>query len=209
MPFGRYTVFGDDGHPVGTEEFRSAPGPMGWRYFSEIETTDPSPHHETFDVAVDASWRVATMRLATADHQILLRSEGEGAVLAGFLDGRPIELPYGRELHLDAFTPATNAISVRRLTGTAEIEVLYLEPVTFEPSRVRQRYELLGDERVDTPVGAFDATRWRFTALDSGWTADLWVAADLVVRYEGLFELAWLDPGASGPRPVTGSGIGG
>jgi hypothetical protein len=51
-------------------------------------------------------------------------------------------------------------------------------------------------------VGAFDARRWRFTALESGWTADLWVAGDLVVRYERLFELAWLDPGASGPRPV-------
>jgi hypothetical protein len=28
------------------------------------------------------------------------------------------------------------------------------------------------------------------------------VAGDLVVRYERLFELVWLDPGASGPRPV-------
>jgi hypothetical protein len=34
MPFGRYTVFGDSGEPVGTEEFRTAHGPMGWRYFS-------------------------------------------------------------------------------------------------------------------------------------------------------------------------------
>jgi hypothetical protein len=36
---------------VATEEFRCAPGPMGWRDFSELETTDPSPHHETLDFA--------------------------------------------------------------------------------------------------------------------------------------------------------------
>jgi hypothetical protein len=203
MPFGRYTVFGDDGSAVGTEEFRSAPGPMGWRSFSEIETTDPVPHHETLDVAVDASWRIARVRIRNPEHEVLLEPSDGGNVLTGWLDRVPIEIPYGPEMHLDVFTPATNAISVRRLAGTAEIDVVYLAPYTLEPSRVRQRYELIGDERVGTPVGAFDAVRWRFTALDSGWTSDLWVAGELVVRYERLFELAWLDPGASGPRPVA------
>jgi putative glycolipid-binding protein len=203
MPFGRYTVFGDDGSAVGTEEFRSAPGPMGWRSFSEIETIDPVPHHETLDVAVDASWRIARVRIRNPEHEVLLEPSDGGNVLTGWLDRVPIEIPYGPEMHLDVFTPATNAISVRRLDGTAEIDVVYLAPYTLEPSRVRQRYELIGDERVGTPVGAFDAVRWRFTALDSGWTSDLWVAGELVVRYERLFELAWLDPGASGPRPVA------
>ena len=200
MPFGRYTVFGGDGEPVGTEEFRCAPGPMGWRYFSEIETSDPVTHHETLDVAVDAGWRIARVRVRNPDHEVLL--EPAAGALTGWLDRTPIEIPYGPELHLDVFTPATNAISVQRLAGTTEIDVVYLAPYTLEPSRVRQRYERIGDERVRTPVGAFDAARWRFTALDSGWTADLWVAGDLVVRYERLFELAWLDPGASGPRPL-------
>jgi hypothetical protein len=200
MPFGRYIVFGDDGTRVGTEEFRSAPGPMGWRYFSEIETIDPEPHHETMDVAVDAAWRIARVRIRNPQHEVLLEP-GDG-VLAGWFDRKPVEIPFGPEMHLDVFTPATNAISVQRLAGTEEIDVLYLEPYTLEPSRVRQRYQLIGDERVETPVGTFDAVRWRFTALESGWTADLWVAGDLVVRYERLFELEWLDPGASGPRPV-------
>ncbi|MGZ8611667.1 MAG: putative glycolipid-binding domain-containing protein [Actinomycetota bacterium] len=203
MPFGRYAVLGDDGERVGTEEFRCAPGPMGWRYFSEVETTDPTPHHETVDVAVDETWRVANVHVATGEHELLLRPDAAGTTLAGVLDGRPIELEYGPELHLDYFTPATNAITAHRLTGTTEIDVLYLAPVTIEPSRVHQRYELIGNERVETPVGAFDARRWRYTSLDSGWTADLWVAGDIVVRYERLFELTWLDPGASGPHPVA------
>ncbi len=121
--------------------------------------------------------------------------------LTGYRDNEPIEIPYGPDVRLDYLTPATNAITARRLTGTTEIDVVYLEPVTLDPARVRQRYELIGDEQIATPVGRFAASRWRFTALDSGWIADLWLAGDIVVRYEALFELTWLDPGASGPRP--------
>ena len=200
MPFGRYTVLGDDGNPVGTEEFRCAPGPMGWRYFSEVDIADPAPHHETLDFAVDADWRIARMRIATGEHDILLEPVGDS--LQGFYDSESIEIPYGRDVHLDYFTPATNAITVRRLSGTAEIDVVCLEPVTLAPNRLRQRYELIGDDLVATPVGTFDAARWRYTDLDSGWTADLWVAGDIVVHYDRLFELTWLDPGASGPRPT-------
>ena len=71
MPFGRYTVL-DDGEPVGTEEFRSAPGPMGWRSFSQVQTSDPSPHGETLDFAVDAGWRIARVRIDTGEHDLLL-----------------------------------------------------------------------------------------------------------------------------------------
>ena len=57
MPVGRYTVMDGEGNRVGTEEFRCAPGPMGWRYFSEIETNVPEPHREIVDLAVDTSYR--------------------------------------------------------------------------------------------------------------------------------------------------------
>ena len=196
MPLGRYTVLGDDGEPVGTEEFRCAPGPMGWRYFGEVQTD----HHEIVDLAVDADWRIARVRIDTGDHDILLEPRDDA--LTGYRDRRETEIPYGREDHLDYFTPATNAVTVRRLGATAEIDVVYLEPVTLTPSRVRQRYERLGLETVATPVGRFEADRWRFTDVATGWTADLWVAGDVVVAYERLFELAWYEPGANGARPV-------
>lgn len=202
MPFGTYAIVGEGAERIGVEEFRSAPGPAGWRYFSEVETRTPTPHRETIDLAIDADRRIAQVRIATGEHEIFLRPSPDGASLAGVRDGTAIEIPYGPAVHLDYFTPATNAITARRLDGTTEIDVVYLEPVTLEPSRVRQRYEALGPERVRTPVGSFDADRWRFTSLDSGWSSDLWVAGDIVVRYDGLFELARLDPGASGPWPV-------
>src|SRR5712691_9369712 len=111
MPFGRYTVFGEGGKPVGTEEFRCAPGPMGWRYFSQVEATDLSPHHETLDFAVDADWRIARLRIATGEHDILLEPGSDGTTLTGYRDNEPIEIPYGPDVHLDYFTPATNAIT--------------------------------------------------------------------------------------------------
>jgi hypothetical protein len=174
---------------------------MGWRYFSEVDTADPSPHHEVIDVAVDAAWNIARVRIDTGEHHLLLEPEGE--MLVGFRDGTAIEVPFGPDDHLDYFTPATNLITTKRLATAAEIEVVYLAPVTLEVSRVRQRYEPRGTEEVDTPSGRFEAARWTFTALGSGWSADLWTAGDAVVAYERLFELAWYEPGASGARPVA------
>lgn len=197
MPTGRYTVLEDDGIPAGTEDFRCAPGPMGWRYFSDIQTD----HHEIVDVAVDRDWRIARLRIDTGEHDILLEPRGD--TLAGYRDRQEIEIPYGPHLHLDYFTPATNAITCRRLTETTEIDVVYLQPVTLEPTTVRQRYELHGPEPVITPVGTFEATRWTFTSLDSGWTSDLWIAGDTVVRYDELFQLEQYEPGASGVAPIT------
>jgi hypothetical protein len=200
MPQGRYIVLGEDGEAVGTENFRCAPGPMGWRSFSEIETSDPTAHHEIVDVAVDRDWRIARVRIDTGEHDILLEPSGE--MLMGYRDRRPIEIAWGPDLHLDYFTPTTNAITTRRIEGVTDIDVVCLAPATLEPSRVRQHYEPLGDEEVDTPAGRFAATRWRFTSFDPDWTSDLWVAGDVVVRYDGLFTLESYEAGASGARPV-------
>lgn len=201
MPAGRYTVMDGDGNPVGTEEFRCAPGPMGWRYFAEIHTSEPRPHDEIVDLAVDADWRPARTRIATGSHEILLIREGDR--LAGFRDGEALELAFGHDVHLDYLSPAYNAVTALRLGRTAEIEVVYLDPVMVEPRPERQRYDDLGDVEVDTPAGRFAARRWVFTALGSGWSRHLWVAGDVVVRFDGLYELEWYEAGASGPRPLT------
>ena len=201
MPQGRYTVLGDDGSLVGTETFRSAPGPMGWRFFSDVDTTDPEPHREVVDVAVDAGWRIARVRIDTGEHHLLLEPRGDA--LVGFRDGAEIEIGSGPEMHLDYFTPATNLVTTKRLTESAEIDVVYLAPVTLEPSLERQRYDLRGPEQIDTRAGRFAATRWTFTALGSGWSADLWVAGDTVVAYDRLFELTWYEAGASGAAPLA------
>ena len=188
-----------EGHPVGTEEFRCAPGPAGWRYVAQITTAEPEPHDEVVDLVADAGWRPIRSRIETSSHRLLLEAEPER--LRGDLDGAPLSLAWGPERHLDYLSPAYNAVTARRLDGTTEIDVVFLEPVTCVPRDERQLYELRGGEEVATPVGRFSATRWRYTALSTGWSRDLWVAGDVVVRYEGLFELDAYEAGASGPRP--------
>jgi hypothetical protein len=201
MPQGRYVVMDGNGNAVGTEDFRCAPGPVGWRYFSEISTGEPTPHLEVVDLVVDRSWRPVRVRIATGSHDLLLTTEGDA--LRGSLDGEIVTAPWGPEWHVDYLSPAFNAVTANRLDRTTEIDVVYLEPVTCTPVEERQRYELLGDEDVVTPVGRFTARRWRYAALSTGWKRDLWVAGDLVVRYEGLFELEEYEAGASGPSTTA------
>jgi len=183
MPAGTYTIIGDDGDPMGTEVFRCAPGPMGWRYFSEIDTAEHGQHHETVDVVVDAGWRIVRMRIDTGAHQLLLEPSGDE--------------------HLDYLTPATDLITIKRLTDTTDLDIVFIEPFTLEETHDRQRYQLWGPEIVETPVGRFSAVRWTYSSLDSGRTSDLWVAGDVVVRYDRIFELTAYDPGASGPRVIA------
>ncbi len=201
MPIGRYTVMDGDGNPVGTEDFRSAPGPAGWRYFSDIQTTLPQPHHEVVDLVADAGWRPVRTRIDTGSHEILLMAEHDH--LTGYRDGVAVDVAWGPDVELDYASPAYNVVTANRLgSGTAEFDVVFLQPVTCQPVEERQRYVHLGAEDVITSVGRFDSVRWRFTVLSSGWSRDFWIAGDVVVRYDGLYALESYEPGASGPTPL-------
>lgn len=197
MPVARYTVMDGDGHPVGTEDLRCAPGPAGWRSFSTIETVVPEAHREVVDLVVDADWRPVRVRIDTGAHQLVL--VGEGDRLVGRRDGEAVEVPLTPGTELDYLSPSFNAVTANRRAASGELAAVYIAPSTLELSTQRQRYELGGEEEVDTPVGRFRARRWRFTALAEGWSRTLWVAGDIVVAYEGLFELAEYEPGPRGP----------
>jgi len=114
-------------------------------------------------------------------------------------DRSSVQVPWGPETQLDYLSPAFNAVTATWLASTGEVEVVFLEAFTCEPRMERQRYELLGEDEVATPAGRFAARRWRYTALSTGWTRDLWVARDVVVAYYGLYALEWYEAGASGP----------
>jgi hypothetical protein len=200
MPAGRYRVLGDAGDPVGTESFRCAPGPIGWRYVSEVDTNEYGPHRAGVDIAVDVDWRIVRVHVRTQRHELLL--EPRDGTLVGTRDGEPLTLAWAPEDHLDYLTPATNLIACRRLQSSAEIDVVFVDPYSLQPTRERQRYDVLGPDQVDIAVGRFEAERWRYTSLGSGWTSELWVAGDVVVRYDRIFELIEYEPGATGPVPM-------
>ena len=201
MPLGTYRVLDGSGTPVGTEEFRCATAPAGWRYFSSITTDEPTPHRESVDLVVDREGRPVRCRIDTGSHELLV-APGAGT-LAGTRDGEPIEEPWASDTHLDYLSPCFNAATAARLEGTTEIEVVFIEPVTCALRRERQRYERLGPQDVATPVGRFQAEAWRYTALSSGWSRRLWVAGSIVVAYEDLFELMAYEPGQSGPFTLS------
>jgi hypothetical protein len=199
MPVGRYVVMDGEGHPVGTEEFRCAPGPAGWRYFSRIETILPEPHAEVVDLAVDGSWRPVRLRIDTTSHRLDLLAEAER--LVGRRDNHSLDIPFGPATELDYLSPCFNAVTASRLDRSADIDVVYVEPFTLEHVSERQRYEMGPEEGVDTPVGRFRARRWRYTSLSSGWTATFWLAGDVVVAYDGLYALEGYESGPRGPFP--------
>ena len=199
MPAGRYTVLDGPDRAVGIEVFRCAPGPAGWRYVAEIETSDPTPHREVVDLVVDREWRPVRLRVETGAHSLLLAAREDH--LVGERDGQPLDLSFGTGLEIDYLSPCFNAVTANRYGRSAEFPVAYLEPVTCLPHQERQRYELEGPDVVTTPVGRFEATRWRFTSLQSGWSGRFWLAGEVVVRFEGLFELAEYEPGPRGPFP--------
>ncbi len=198
MPVGAYRVFDGSGTPVGREEFRCAPGPAGWRYFSTIETSVPEPHTEIVDLVVDGDWRAVRLRIDTGSHGVLIARRGDR--LEGTRDGADLDIPPVEDL--DYLSPCFNVATANRLGRSAEIDVAYFAPVTCELVPVRQRYERLGAEEVTTPVGRFAATAWRYSRVGSNRSWRLWVAGEMVVAYEGAFELAEYEPGPRGPFPL-------
>lgn len=127
-----------------------------------------------------ADWRALLLEVSTADGETLtLSSDGQGTWFDG--KGRPFEaLDDCDDLDL-AVTPLTNALAIRRLdlaVGTsAEIDVAYVAAPELEVSRERQRYTRLAERR------------WRFEALDGGFTREIETDANgFVTDYPGLFE---------------------
>ena len=125
---------------------------MGWRYFSEIETgrSLAAPG----DRRRGRRRRVADRpgRASRRDARTSCWSRADG-VLTGSATASTIEIAVGPET-----SPRLPLAGVQRdhrasaWTDTAEIDVVYLEPVTLEPTSTRQRYELHG-ARASTPRG--------------------------------------------------------
>ena len=155
------------------------------------------------DITVDADWRPVRLRISTGEHDLVARPR-DGALIVD-LDEETLELPWNDESELDYRSPAFNAVTANHLRlakrREADLSVVFLEPFTCRPRIVRQRYELLGEGPVTTPAGRFDAEEWRYTSVDSGWSRSVWVAGDIVVAYEGAWELIEYEPGAHGAIP--------
>jgi uncharacterized protein len=132
-----------------------------------------------YRLVLDRAWRVREAGLRTAAGRVLqLTSDGTGLwTVNSHVDET---LAHCVDLDIQA-TPFTNTLPIRRLRwgpGTmALIDVAYIAAPALTVTPVRQRYTALDP-----------GSLYRFEALDTGFTADLPVDADGLVRdYPGLF----------------------
>jgi hypothetical protein len=198
MPSGLYRLFDESGAPVGTEQFRCAPGPMGWRYFSTVQDDRGVTN---VDLSVDASWRPVRVRIQTPEHHVLVSVQA--GRLVGILDDEHLDLPFDQATATaDYPSPCFPLVSIRRLGETSEIDGLSFDPETLRAHPEHHRYEAGEEEEVTTPVGRFAARAWRHIAPRPRFSRALWIAGDVVVAGDGL-ELAAYDPGGRGPIPLT------
>jgi len=196
MPSGLYRLFDETGASTGTEQFRCAPGPMGWRYFSTVQDARGVTN---VDLSVDAAWRPVRVRIQTPEHHVLVSARAGS--LTGVLDDEHLDVAFDQAtMAVDYPSPCFSLATARRLGETSEMDALSFDPETLQPLSEHHRFEAGEEEEIATPVGRFAARAWRHIAPRPRFSRALWIAGDVVVAGDGL-ELAAYDPGGRGPIP--------
>ena len=147
-----------------------------------LGVTDGVPFRLAYEIRCDPAWRVRYVRVGRPGEapKVELVSDGEGRWSS--VDGRAMAYLDGCEYVDIADTPFTNTLPVRRLGlsrgAAADIAVAYIDGTDLQPWPEPQRYTRLDQ----------DDDVYRFVSLDGGFTADLPVDGDGLVRdYPGLF----------------------
>lgn len=198
MPSGLYRLFDESGALLGTEQFRCAPGPMGWRYFSTVQDDRGVTN---VDLSVDASWRPVRVRIQTPQHHLLVSARAGQFV--GILDDEHLDMPFDQTtMTVDYPSPCFPLATIRRIAETAEIDALSFDPEALRAHPEHHRYEAGEAEDVTTPVGRFAARAWRHIAPRPRFSRALWIAGDVIVAGDGLTLMAY-DSGGRGPAAMS------
>ena len=111
MPAGVYDRFDGSGHPIGTEDFRTAPGVAGSRWFSTLRLAGPENTEEIIDISTDADWLPVRLRIGTPKHHLILQRNVND--FAGALDDERLAIGEVRDFHYRS--PVFNALTANRL----------------------------------------------------------------------------------------------
>ena len=189
MPSATYELLDMEGRVRGSEDLRCAPGPIGWRSFSTV-TFDGAGSR--VDLSVDARWHPVRIRIENDAHQLIVSQRGGKASV--LLDEEPSEM---QGAPIASFpSPAFLVAATRAMPAGGAAKAIAIDPVTLQASWDDQVYELLArSQRIETPVGVFEAALWRTVGRE------FWIAGDVVVSGPGL-RLITYDRGAAGPVPV-------
>jgi len=174
----------------GLEHLRLASVPGGFLADGQLLTVlDDTPVRASYQIQCDTAWRVRRMEVTLAGDPtgtLTLQSDGEGHWVGSA--GEPLPA-LGGCIDVDIFpTPFTNTLPIRRLTlasgDAAEITVAFVELPALSVQPAKQRYTCLETGR--------DSARYRYEGLDSGFTTELTVDAEGLVRdYPRWFRHVW------------------
>ena len=140
------------------------------RFQSVVIDAGPTPVPARYEIHTDAGWRVRRCHvrlLGAPEGQIVLQSDGNW----NWTDGAGAALPaLARCIDVDlTATPSTNTLPIRRLGlrpgHSTDIDVAWIQFPDLAFKRSLQRYTCLEQ--------TVDGGRFRFLALDGGFTTDL------------------------------------
>jgi hypothetical protein len=134
---------------------------------------EPEPYRADYELTTGADWVTERFLVGCGGRELDLRRAPDGSWSA---NGAPQPHVAGA-LDCDlAFSPLTNFMPARRLTGDSADHVMaWVSLPDLAVTRSEQRYERIDDRRV------------RFVGLEDGFTAELELDEDgLVVRYPRL-----------------------
>ena len=190
----------EDGVDVGTEAWTREVGSDQIRLTSVINRTDEQEFEEEVEIILEPDWRPLQINIdresAEGTRRYVGRRVGSAWISQIVRESGPMRtatLEFDEQTHVDYFTAHTNSVTMKRLqlapeSGT-EISVVFIDPDTWNPSLVRQKYARLADPEPFDITG-YKATREYRYQGSSGieyavWTDD----EDIILRYEDVFEI--------------------
>lgn len=199
MPSGRYSLYDlHDDTPLGEEHFSCAPGPAGWRYTSQLLTTEGALGGSV-DLTLDSLGRPLRLQLRSGDWQV------RGGMLDGLAwvrtDATDPEATHATEGHERAHTftgrsPAFLVAAARLLRlqpgGRARLRLVALTEPVLAPRTLDQGWSLDGIETHATDSGPLSVERYTVADLETGEQHAVHLAGDVVLSAPGV-ELEALD----------------
>ena len=199
---GLYRVL-EDGVDIGTEAWTREISDDQVRLTSVINRMDDEEYEEEIEIILEPNWRPLQVNVdresAEGTRRYIGRRVGSAWISQIVRESGPMRtatLEFDENTHVDYFTAHTNSVTMHRLglapeTGT-EISVVFIDPDTWNPSLVRQKYARLRDPEPFEAGGHQISRAYRYQGA-SGLEYMIWTDEDdIILRYEDVFEVVEL-----------------
>jgi hypothetical protein len=199
---GLYRVL-EYGVDIGTEAWTREVGPEQVRLTSVVNRTDEDEYEEEIEIILKPDWRPLQVSIERetpeGNRQYVGRRVGNAWISQIVRESGPMRtatLQFDPDTHVDYFTAHTNSVTMHRLalepeTGV-EIDVVFIDPDTWTPSLVKQKYARLADPEPFEIAGHVAARAYQYQGA-SGLEYTIWTDEnDFILRYEDLFEVVEL-----------------